>query len=141
MSNLKTQPNQQSVNEFLEEVSPDWMKEDSFQLLEILREVTNDQPIMWGNSLIGFGSYHYKYKSGREGDWFLAGFSPRKQNMTVYIMGGFENQEDLLEKLGKFKKSSGCLYFKKLEDLDIDILKSMIIRSIETVKQRYADYN
>ncbi|WP_425392529.1 DUF1801 domain-containing protein [Ekhidna sp.] len=141
MSELKTQPSNQSVEAFIDSVEPEWKRNDARELLRLMKRITEMEPVMWGNSLIGFGKYHYKYKSGREGDWFLAGFSPRKQNMSVYIMGGFENQEDLLEKLGKYKKSVGCLYFKKLDDIDLDILEKMILRSIETVNKRYADYN
>lgn len=139
MSDLKTKPTEQDVTSFLNQVEPEWKRKDAFVLLELLQKITYEKPVMWGESLIGFGSYHYKYESGREGDWFLAGFSPRKQNMTVYIMGGFENQTDLLEKLGKHKKSTGCLYFKKISDIDISVLKQMVLLSIETVKKRYAD--
>ncbi|WP_420318069.1 DUF1801 domain-containing protein [Ekhidna sp.] len=141
MSDLKTKPNQQSVFEFIDSVEPEWKRDDALEILNLMKHVTKEEPMMWGNSLVGFGKYHYKYKSGREGDWFVAGFSPRKQNMSVYIMGGFENQEDLLAKLGKHKTSVGCLYFKRLEDIDHNVLIQVISRSIETVNKRYADYN
>ena len=141
MADLKTKPNDQSVPDFINQVTPDKKKEDARVLSKLLQEITGEKPVMWGDSLIGYGNYRYKYESGREIDWFLAGFSPRKQNLTVYIMGGFKGHEELLERLGKYKKSVGCLYFKKLEDIDISTLKEMIARSVEVVKKRYAEYN
>ena len=92
---------------------------------------------MWGNSIIGFGNYHYKYESGREGDWFLCGFSPRKQNLSIYLMCNFDGLEDLLTDLGKYKKSVGCLYIKKLEDINIKVLEKMIKRAIQILKNKY----
>ncbi|MEO1254797.1 MAG: DUF1801 domain-containing protein [Bacteroidota bacterium] len=141
MADLKTKLNDQSVTDFVESVEPEWKKQDAKQILNLLHKVTGEQPKMWGNSIIGFGKYHYKYESGREGDWFLAGFSPRKQDTTIYMTGGFDNLGELLTKLGKHKKSVGCLYLKKLEDVNIDILEKMIQKSIETYKKRYAAYN
>ena len=93
---------------------------------------------MWGDSIIGFGSYHYKYKSGREGDWFLTGFSPRKQSFTVYLMGGNKNKEQLLANIGKHKSSTGCLYFKKLEDIDLEVLKELVSSSVQNLKETYS---
>ena len=90
---------------------------------------------MWGASIVGFGSYHYKGASGREGDWFLTGFSPRKQNLTLYLMGGLSEQADLLKKLGRHKTSVGCLYIKKLEDVDIKVLKEIITKSVKAMKK------
>ena len=141
MSDLKTKPNNQSVDDFIDSIESESKRDDATSLLKLMSEISNESPVMWGDAIVGFGSYHYKYKSGREGDWLLAGFSPRKTNMTVYMMGGFENQEDLLQKLGKFKNSTGCLYFKRLDDIDLKVLNEMITRSIATVKKRYADYN
>ena len=141
MSGLKTQPNNLSVDDFIDAVESEQKRDDSRLLIKIMQEITGEEPVMWGASIVGFGNYHYKYDSGREGDWMLAGFSPRKQNMTVYMMGGFENQDVLLAKIGKVKSSVGCLYVKKLADIDLEVLKEMITLSVETVKKRYADYN
>lgn len=141
MAALKTQPNDQSVADFIDSVEPEWKRDDARELLTLLEKITGEKPVMWGDSIVGFGNYHYKYKTGREGDWFLAGFSPRKTSMTIYIMGGFEGQEEHLENLGKHKKSVGCLYVKKLVDIDLNILEQMTRKSIETLKTRYAEYN
>ncbi|MEO9871071.1 DUF1801 domain-containing protein [Ekhidna sp.] len=141
MAELKTQPTLLNVDEFIDSVEPEWKRDDARKVLELTKKITGKLPTMWGNSIIGFGRYHYKYKSGREGDWFLAGFSPRKQSMTIYITGGFEGQEDLLEKLGKHKKSVGCLYVKKLTDIDMKVLEQMILKSIAKLKKRYEEYN
>ncbi len=141
MAELKTKPNQQSVEAFIDSVEPEWKRDDAREILKLIQKITGEEPVMWGDSIVGFGNYHYKYETGREGDWFLAGFSPRKQSMTVYMMGGFSGQDELLEKLGKHKNSVGCLYIKKLADVDIDILEKMIKRSVETLKKRYAEYN
>ena len=141
MAELKTKPTDQSVEGFLETVEPEWKRKDSKTLLTILKKTTGKTPVMWGDSIIGFGSYHYKSKAGQEGDWFLAGFSPRKQNMTVYILSGFSGFEEILEKLGKHKKSTGCLYFKRLSDIKIEVLEEIIVKSVETLKERYKEYN
>ncbi len=141
MAELKTQPNDQSVEDFIDQVEPEWKRDDARELLKLITEIFGEKPVMWGDSIVGFGNYHYKYKSGREGDWFLAGFSPRKASTTIYMMGGFEGQEDDLKKIGKHKASVGCLYIKKLSDINIEILKKMTKRSIETLKKRYAEYN
>ncbi len=141
MADLKTVPNQQSVDAFIDSIEPEWKRGDAREMLRLIGEITGEKPTMWGNSIVGFGNYHYKYESGREGDWFLAGFSPRKQNMTVYMMGGFDGQDGMLEKLGKHKKSVGCLYIKKLVDIDINILGKMIRKSVKTLKERYEEYN
>jgi hypothetical protein len=92
---------------------------------------------MWGTSIVGFGTYHYKYKTGREGDWFLAGFSPRKKSLTIYLMGGHDGSEELLDKLGKHKLSVGCLYINKLSDVDIEILEKLIKKSVESLLKMY----
>ena len=92
-------------------------------------------PKMWGDSFVGFGDYHYKYASGREGDWFQVGFSPRKQNLTIYIMGYLEFHSDILEGLGKYTHGKGCLYIKKLEDIDLDVLEKLISTSIKQLKK------
>ncbi len=141
MATLKTAPNNNSVEDFIDTVENQQKQEDSRRLLHLMQEVTGEKPVMWGDSIIGFGNYRLKYESGRELDWMLAGFSPRKQNLTIYMMGGFENQETLLKKLGKAKHSVGCLYTKKLADIDVNVLREMIQLSVETLKKRYAQYN
>jgi hypothetical protein len=104
-------------------------------LLQMMEQVTKEEPKMWGSSIVGFGSYHYKGASGREGDWLLTGFSPRKENLTLYIMGGFDLHQDLLKKLGKHKTSGGCLYIKKLDDVDKKVLKELVAESVKTTKK------
>ena len=137
MTELKTKPNEQNVEDFLKKVENPGKRDDSFEILKIMKEVTQQEPVIWGNSIVGFGSYHYKYASGREGDWPLTGFSPRKQNLTIYIMPGFEKYDDLLKNLGKFKTGKSCLYIKKLKEIDIDKLRGLIIESVKYVKELY----
>ena len=131
MTTPKTRPTDQEVTSFLEKIQNPKKRKDSQAILEIMQRVTGEPPVMWGDSIVGFGSYHYKYASGREGDWFLTGFSPRVQNLTLYIMSGFEAYDQLLGKLGKFKTGKSCLYIKKLEDVDSHILEELIRQSAE----------
>ena len=130
MSEPKTKKNDASVEKFLNAVEPDRKREDSFTILEMMKEITGEEPSMWGENMIGFGSYHYTYASGREGDWFVTGFSPRKQSLTLYLMYGFEKFGDLLEKLGRHKIGKACLYINKLEDVDQKVLKQLIKKSV-----------
>ncbi len=130
MAELKTQENDASVEAFLASVDHDKRREDSFAMLALMKEVTGEEPRMWGTSIVGFGHYHYKYKSGREGEWFLTGFSPRKQNLTLYIMSGFDDYDALLARLGKYKTGKSCLYVNKLEDVDPEVLKELVRRSV-----------
>ena len=139
MSDLKTQPHDGNVEAFLQSVEHDKRREDSFVVLEMMKEITGEEPRMWGPSIVGFGNYHYKYESGREGDFFLAGFSPRKQNLTLYIMSGFSHYEELLQKLGKHKTGKSCLYINKLEDVDLSALKEMIRESVKMMKKKYPE--
>ncbi len=132
---LKTKVNDASVEKFLNAVKDEQARADCYEMLKIMKQVTKEEPKMWGASIVGFGSYHYKGKSGREGDWMLTGFSPRKQNLTVYIIGGFDNQGALLKKLGKYKTSVGCLYIKKLDDVDKKVLKELVTASVKRIKQ------
>ncbi len=136
MPENKTVPTDQSVEAFLNAVEDERKRKDSFTALELMKQVTGMQPVMWGSSIVGFGSYHYKYDSGREGDMPLTGFSPRKQNLTFYIMGGFEQYEDLLRQLGKHTLGSSCLYVKRLDDIDLPTLKRLIEASVEYMKQQ-----
>jgi hypothetical protein len=138
MAELKTQPNQQSVEDFLNNVENETKRQDSFSILELMKEETGDEPIMWGDSIVGFGKYHYKYASGREGEWFLTGFSPRVQNLTLYIMSGFDEYDELLNKLGKYSTGKSCLYIKKLEDVDQDVLRELVSKSVEHMKETNA---
>lgn len=132
MSTIKTLANDASVEDFINSVDGDVKKADAFKILEIYKEVTNEQPKMWGPSMIGFGTYHYKSdRSKQEGDWPLAAFSPRKQNLTLYIMPGLGDYDDLLAKLGKHKTSKACLYINKLSDVDADVLKQLVKRSYD----------
>ncbi len=131
MAELKTKVNDASVDKFLRGISDQAKREDSYKILEMMKKATKAEPKMWGTSIIGFGDYHYKYESGREGDYFLSGFSPRKQNLTLYIMGGFDEHEELLNKLGKYSLGKGCLYIKKLEDVDTKILHELVTRSVK----------
>ena len=133
MAKVKTTPNEKSVSEFLESVENEKKKQDSHKILEMMEDITGEEPVMWGPSIIGFGSYHYKYASGREGDWMKVGFSPRKQNMTLYIMDGFKNYEPLLEKLGKHKTGKSCLYINKIEDVDQEVLKQLVKESVDSI--------
>jgi hypothetical protein len=130
MAELKTKETKASVNGFLKKISDDRRRKDAQAILEIMQSVTKEEPKMWGSSIIGFGRLHYKYESGREGDWFKAGFSPRKDSFTLYLCGGFEPHKDLMQKLGKYKAGVGCLYVKRLEDIDERILKQLVERSV-----------
>ncbi|MBI3150794.1 MAG: DUF1801 domain-containing protein [Chloroflexi bacterium] len=132
---LKTRVNEASVEGFLNTVKDEEVRKDCFEILKMMKQVTKEEPKMWGASIVGFGSYHYKGASGREGDWMLTGFSPRKQNLTLYLMGGFDLHKDLLKKLGKFKTSVGCLYIKKLADVDKKVLKELVTASVKTMKK------
>lgn len=133
-SGNKTQPNDGDVLQFLNTVEPAKKRDDALQVLAMMTEITGEKPVMWGDSMIGFGQYRYKYKSGREGDWFYTGFSPRKQNLTLYIMDGFKKRPELLKKLGKCKTSVSCLYINKLEDVDEKVLRQVIKESADYVK-------
>ena len=134
MAENKTTPNDQNVEQFLNAIADERMRNDSFTVVELMKQVTGMEPKMWGNSIIGFGSYHYKYASGREGDTILTGFSPRKQALTIYNMGGFEPDDDLLKQLGKHTRGGGCLYIKHLDDIDLPTLKRLIEASVKHVK-------
>ena len=129
MSDNKTQPTDESVLDFLNNVENKTRREDGLKLLAMMEEITSDEAVLWGPSIVGFGQYHYVYASSREGDSMLAGFSPRKANLTVYIMLGFDHYTDLLKKLGKFKTSVSCLYINKLADVDEEVLRELIARS------------
>ena len=132
---LKTKVNDANVTKFLNSVADEQKRNESFEILKLMKQVTKEEPKMWGASIVGFGSYHYKGASGREGDWMLTGFSPRKQALTLYLMHGFDAHADLLKKLGKYKTSMGCLYIKKLDDVDKKVLKDLVTASVKRMKQ------
>jgi hypothetical protein len=133
MAELKTQPNDASVEEFLGGVADEQKREDCLTLVELMRQATNADPRMWGDSIVGFGTYQYKYASGREGDWMQVGFSPRKQNLTLYIMAGFSRYEELLKTLGKHSTGKSCLYIKRLDDIDMPTLRTLVQESVDQV--------
>ncbi|MCA6073700.1 DUF1801 domain-containing protein [Fulvivirga sedimenti] len=135
---LKTTPNDGSVKEFIGSVVDPEKRADAEVLLKLMKQITGSKPVMWGDSIVGFGKYHYVYASGREGDWFLTGFSPRKQNLTIYIMDGFSKYERQLKKLGKSKNSVSCLYVKRLSDIDIDVLEVILRESVADLKKKYS---
>ena len=137
MSALKTQPNDASVEQFIQSVDDDTRRHDCLTLLAIMQRITQKEPKMWGESIVGFGRYHYKYQSGREGDWFVTGFSPRKREITVHIMSGFQNYSALLAQLGKHRLGKSCLYIKRLSDIDISILEALIAKSVTDMEAMY----
>lgn len=130
MADQKTVPTRASVKKFLMGIKDEKKRADCFQVLDMMRAATKSEPKMWGTSIVGFGKYHYVYESGREGDWFVTGFSPRKQSLTLYMMGGFDQFPDLMEQLGKYTTGKGCLYISRLEDVDTKVLKKLIRRSV-----------
>lgn len=134
MAELKTKRNKGDVQTYLNSVENEVKRQDSFTIMELMKEVTGEEPEMWGDSIVGYGTYHYKYASGREGDWFLTGFAPRKQNLTLYIMAGFDQYDNLLGDLGKYKTGKSCLYINKLEDVNQDVLRELVRQSVEHMK-------
>jgi hypothetical protein len=130
MAELKTKENEASVEDFLNRVTGERKRQDSFSLLEMMQRITGQPPKMWGDSIVGFGSQHYKYATGHEGDMPWVGFSPRKQSLTLYLALYFKNLTDLLPLLGKHKTSKSCLYINKLSDVDQNVLAEMITRSV-----------
>ena len=137
MAKLKTSPNDKNVQEFIAAIEDDKRRADCQQIYQWMEEITGSPGQMWGPSIIGFGSYHLRYESGRELDWFFTGFANRKQSLTLYIMPGFGRFDDLMQKLGKHKTGKSCLYIKKLEDVDTDVLKTLIAESVEYLKNKY----
>ncbi len=134
MAEAKTKPTNESVKEFLNQISDEDRRADCVQVAKIMEEVTGEKPKMWGPSIVGFGSYHYKYASGREGDWPVTGFSPRKKDLTLYLMMGFAKHGELLEKLGKHSHAKSCLYIKRMSDIHIPTLKKLIKASVKDLK-------
>ena len=130
MPEPKTKPNTASVEKFLSGIADEHRRQDCARVLELMKAATRTEPAMWGGSIVGFGRYRYKYESGTKGEWFLTGFSPRKQDLTLYIMSGLERYGALLKKLGKHKTGKACLYINRLDDVDLSTLKQLIERSL-----------
>ena len=139
MSELKTKQNDASVEAFLGAVDNDRRREDSFTVLELMKRITGEAPRMWGAAIVGFGSYSYRYASGRSGEWPRIGFSPRKQSLTVYVMPGFGGYDELLSRLGKHRTGKSCLYVNKLADIDMGVLEELIKASLATMSERYPE--
>ena len=135
MAELKTKATKASVDKFIKGIKDEQVRNDCIQIMDIMKKATKSEPKMWGTSIVGFGTYHYKYASGREGEWFLAGFSPRKQNLTLYIMSGFDEYNLLMKKLGKHATGKSCLYIKRLEDVDMKVLKELVTKSVKHMKK------
>ena len=130
----KTKPTNESVEEFINRIPEPERREDCFAIARIMEEVTGEKPKMWGSAIVGFGTYHYKYASGNEGDWPLTGFSPRKKDLTLYLMMGFEKHGELMAKLGKHSTGKSCLYIKRLSDIHVPTLKKLIKTSVKDLK-------
>ncbi len=139
MTELKTKPQDWDVDEFIAKVTPDQKRQDCEKLLAFFKKETKANPVIWGKDMIGFGTYHYKGKSGQEGDWFVTGFSPKKANITLYMTCYLENMEEFTEKLGKFKHGKSCIYIKNLEDIDLTVLKKLVSASIKQAKKIEAE--
>ena len=134
MAELKTRPTRRSVTAFLAAIPDDRMQRDCRTLLTILRRITKATPRMWGSSIVGLGDYHFTYASGREGDWFLIGFAPRKHDLTIYLMDGLDRHARLLAKLGRHKTGKGCLYLRTLEDIHLPTLERLLRDSVQNLK-------
>jgi hypothetical protein len=137
MSTNKTMPTGQGVDDFLAGLSDERQRKESYVLIDLMRRVTGEEPVMWGASIIGFGSYHYVYESGHEGDAILAGFSPRSGKFAVYIMAGFDGYPAILERLGKYKTGKSCLYVKRLDDIHLSVLEELVAESVSYMRERY----
>ena len=135
MAELKTKKNKASVEKFLAAIEPAQKQVDSRTIVDLMTRITGEEPAMWGPSIVGCGSYHYKYDSGREGDWMKIGFAPRKQSLTLYIMSGFKRFDELMAKLGKHSTGKSCLYIKKLEDVDMGVLEDLMRESVAHVSK------
>lgn len=139
MAELKTKKTTASVDKFIAAVEDAKKRADCERIMAMMAEVTSDEPSMWGSSIVGFGSYRYRYASGREGTWFLTGFSPRKRNLTLYIMSGFAAVEDLLPRLGKYSTGKSCLYVTRLTDVDFSVLRAVVEVSVKHLRDTYSE--
>ena len=134
---MKTVPNNSSVKDFINKIENQEKKSDALILLKLLGEISGEKPVMWGDSIVGFGTYHYVYESGREGDMFLTGFSPRKQNLVIYVMNGCKTYQKELKDLGKHRTGSSCLYLNQLSKIGLDVLESIVKNSVATMRRKY----
>jgi len=139
MSELKTRPTEDSVIEFLDKIADENRRTDCLTIMELMRNATGTEPVMWGTSIVGFGRYRYRYASGREGEWPLVGFSPRKNDLTLYIMPGFGAYESLMTRLGKHRTGKSCLYIKRLADVDPSVLQTLIRKSVQAMAAKRVD--
>ncbi len=137
MAELKTKPMKSSVEDFLRAIPDEKRRQDCLEVARLMEAATGSKPKMWGPSIVGFGDYRYKYESGREGEWFLTGFSPRKKDLTLYIMAGFDRYEVLMSKLGRFMTGKSCLYLRRLDDIDTKVLTELIHESVRYMKRTY----
>jgi len=139
MNQNKTTQTSVSVAGYLENIEDEGRRNDCLAIAGIMKEITGEEPKMWGESIVGFGSYHYKYSSGREGDWFITGFSSRKQNLTLYLFYGFDDHHELTSRLGKYKTGKACLYIKSLAHIDLEVLKEIIYISVQKAKETFTE--
>lgn len=139
MAELKTRPEKTSVAEFLASIADENRRRDCEAIADLMQDVTGAAPVMWGASIVGFGRYHYRYDSGREGDWMLVGFSPRKKDITLYLMAGFDRFPELMQRLGKHKTGKSCLYVKKLDDVDRTVLRDLVRSSVDAMAEQRVD--
>jgi hypothetical protein len=137
VSGNKTRPTGEAVEAFLASVPDPDRRADCREVARLMEEVVGEPPAIWGASMVGFGTYHYRYDSGREGDWFLAGFSPRKNDLTLYITAGFDQWPGLMGRLGKYRTGKSCLYLKRLSDVDLDALEELIRESVAHMRERH----
>jgi len=136
MAELKTRSTDASVTDFIGSVEDDQKRQDCLVLLGMMEQITGARPKMWGDSIVGFGQYHYIYGSGREGDWFLTGFSPRRQNLSVYIMAGFDRYAALMQRLGRHKTGKSCLYIRRLDDIALEVLRELVAQSLAHLSRK-----
>jgi len=139
MAETKTKPTTVKIEDFLESVPSTLRREDACRVMSMMEEITGEKPVMWGPSIIGFGTYHYTYESGHEGDACIAGFSPRKANLVIYLTSGFADKNELVEKLGKHKASKSCLYINKLSDIDLSVLEQLVRHDVAEVRRQYPE--
>ena len=137
MAENKTQPTQLKVSDFIAGIENKVKRDDCRELMKLMAKITGNRAKMWGTAIVGYGKYHYKYESGREGDFFLTGFSPRKQALSIYIVSGFSINPELMEKLGKYKTCKSCLYVKKLDDVDRLVLAQLVKESVAYMREKY----
>ncbi|MGJ8537639.1 MAG: DUF1801 domain-containing protein [Parasphingopyxis sp.] len=137
MAENKTKPSAGDPGAFLDAVEPAWKRREARTICAMMARLSGKPPVLWGGSIIGFGRYHYKYESGREGDFPMTGFSPRKTALTLYVMGGFRQRPDLMERLGKYKAGKSCLYVKRLSDIDMNVLEELVAADIAYMRANY----